>query len=95
MELEFEAINGVKFGEERCWTASYEGHEGFQEREEQKGWSKDREECERKRSWEESCDADTFLWLVHKSHKNDLCLFFPIDSEEGVSSDSDDDSRKK
>ena len=37
MELDFEAVNRVKFGEERCWTTLHEGDEGFSvETEEQK-----------------------------------------------------------
>ena len=38
---------------------------------------------ERKRSWEEASDVDTFCWPVYKSHEHDSCMFCFIDPEEG------------
>ena len=36
MELQFEVVNRVEFGEEHRWTALVEGDEGFQSRKQHK-----------------------------------------------------------
>ena len=81
MDLELEAVKRVKLREERCWTALIEGNGSFSGKNNKKKEQGERE-CERKRTWEEACDLDTFCWLVFKRHHHQQCLFFTIDSEE-------------
>ena len=74
--VRLELVQTVELREEHCWTALIEGSEEFQLSKRNNKEEPGEGDCERKRSWEEACDVETFLLARSQTSQTRPVLVF-------------------